>query len=125
MAGRRERNSGGSIMIGGSLFPTYRQAQAIQPLRNPLGLSAMNQLPPGQRTLQISGAPFLPANPLLKSMLEFWKKKQRKFQYARSLRVSLRGSMRENCLALGSVCVTGIFRQRVVPRSLAPYGLPY
>jgi hypothetical protein len=43
-------------MIGGSLFPRYRQAQAIHPLREPLGLSAMNQLPPGQRTLQISGA---------------------------------------------------------------------
>jgi hypothetical protein len=87
-------------MIGGSLFPTYRQAQAIQPLREPLGLSAMNQLPPGQRTLQISGAPFLPANPLPKAMLQFWKDKQREFQDARLLRVFLRASMRQNCRIL-------------------------
>jgi hypothetical protein len=34
-------------MIGGNLLPTYRQPKAIQPLRKPLGLSMMNQLPPG------------------------------------------------------------------------------
>jgi hypothetical protein len=60
-------------MIGGNLLPTYRQPKAIQPLRKPLGLSAMNQLPPGQRTLQMSGAPFLPPNPLLKTMMKFWR----------------------------------------------------
>jgi len=62
-------------MGGGNLFPTYRQQlTAIKPLR-PLAPPPRLGAPlMGQRTLPMSGAPFLPANPLLKAMLQYRKR---------------------------------------------------
>jgi hypothetical protein len=62
-------------MGGGKLFPTHQQPKAIQRLRRLPNLAKLGQSPTGQRTMPMSGAPLLPANPLLKGMLQYWKTK--------------------------------------------------
>jgi hypothetical protein len=63
-------------MGGGNLFPMYRhQLTAIKPLRPLAPLPRLGTSLIGQRTMPMSGAPLLPANPLLTMMLQRWKKK--------------------------------------------------
>jgi len=61
-------------MRGGSFLPTYRrQPKAIKPFKPLPALPTLGAFPRGQRTMPVSGAPFLPANPLLKTLLQYWK----------------------------------------------------
>jgi len=63
-------------MGGGKLLPTYRQQlTAIKPLRPLAPLPRLGTTPVGQRTMPLSGAPFLPTNPPLKAMLQYWRRK--------------------------------------------------
>jgi hypothetical protein len=59
--------------------PTYRQhlkpMKPLQPLRPLPPAPNLIQPPTGRRTMNVPGAPLLPANPLLKSMARFLNKK--------------------------------------------------
>jgi hypothetical protein len=58
-------------MSGGKIFPTRgQQLKAVQPLRPLASLPKLGQSPTTQRTLPISGAPRIPANPLLLDIMK-------------------------------------------------------
>jgi hypothetical protein len=64
--------------MSGNIFPTRGQPKTIHPIKplRPLApLPKLGQSTTTQRTLPMAGAPRIPANPLLKTMMRFLNKK--------------------------------------------------